>query len=193
MVIYSIGHSNNPFEHFKNLLKKNGVNLLIDARSIPASRFYPAFNKKALSTNLPPEGIDYFYPGKMLGGKIVPEELYDEEGNIDPGLVFTSEYFLTGIDAVKAAAEQGSCVAVMCAEADPLDCHRFYLISNILKQQGYDIIHIHKNGTTETQQEAEERMMKKYLPERSLFDSDEEALREAYRMLIRKVGYKRVK
>ena len=67
--IYSIGHSNHKWEIFLELLKQNGIELLVDTRSKPVSSYAPFANIRVLPGLLEDEGIDYLFMGDSLGGK----------------------------------------------------------------------------------------------------------------------------
>src|SRR6184192_4917291 len=68
MKIWTIGHSTRSIEDFISLLKKNGIKLLADVRSLPGSKRYPQFNKEALAESLNARGIRYeHFP--ELGGR----------------------------------------------------------------------------------------------------------------------------
>ena len=56
--IYTIGHSNRTFEEFVRLLKRYKIELLIDIRRYPSSRFR-WFCRDYLEANLPKYNISY--------------------------------------------------------------------------------------------------------------------------------------
>jgi hypothetical protein len=101
-----------------------------------------------------------------------------------------SPEFHAGLARLREAAKQHR-VAVMCAEADPLDCHRCLLLGRALAQAGADVRHILASGVIVTQGEVEDRL----LALRNLADQDllgassDERLAEAYRSRNRKAGY----
>jgi uncharacterized protein (DUF488 family) len=129
--IYTIGHSNHPLEKFLALLRKHRIQLVVDVRSSPYSRFVPHFNRKALEGTLRKEGIDYRFLGDKLGGKR-PEGMVDQEG----------------IEEVAALAQQFRTV-LLCAEENPDQCHRKSLLAPLLRKRGFTIHHIRGNGEIE--------------------------------------------
>ena len=50
--IYTVGHSNHEIEDFLALLDRHGIQLLIDVRSSPYSRYVPQANRQALARTL---------------------------------------------------------------------------------------------------------------------------------------------
>ena len=52
MLIYTIGHSTRPGQELVALLREAGVDLLVDVRTVPRSRFNPQFNTDVLPATL---------------------------------------------------------------------------------------------------------------------------------------------
>ena len=75
-VVWTIGHSNLSLEQFIPLLTGNGIQTLVDVRSIPNSRHVPQFNRKRLSAAMAQAGIDYVYLGDVLGGRPQDPSVY---------------------------------------------------------------------------------------------------------------------
>jgi uncharacterized protein (DUF488 family) len=48
MTLYSIGHSNAEAEVFIGLLRRHAIELLVDTRAQPYSRYSPQFSRDAL-------------------------------------------------------------------------------------------------------------------------------------------------
>jgi hypothetical protein len=57
MTIYTIGHSNVAVEGFVDLLRLQLIQMLVDTRSQPHSRYAPQFNRKPLKTWLDYAGM----------------------------------------------------------------------------------------------------------------------------------------
>ena len=142
MKIFTIGHSNDSLEYFLELIQRNGIDTVVDVRRIPYSRYASQFNKKNLATYLGHHKISYVFMGDTLGGKITDQNLLNERGKIDYTKVVRSRRFLQGISQLENILQKGSIVTLMCAEKDPLRCHRFFLISRFLASKDYDILHI---------------------------------------------------
>ena len=66
--IYSIGHSNHTLERFLSLLKEHKIEVLVDTRSQPYSKYAPHFTGEYIKMELEKAGIPYLFLGKELGG-----------------------------------------------------------------------------------------------------------------------------
>ena len=151
-VIKTIGHSNHPIERFVDLLKAGGVERLVDVRSVPGSRRFPQFGRERLSKTLAEAGIDYVWEGEALGGK-------PKQGGDYDALAARPEFK----DAVGKLIEQsaGTTLALMCAEKEPLECHRTLLVSRRLAERGVAIEHLLADGTVRPHAEIEDVLLKK--------------------------------
>jgi len=163
--ILTIGHSNHPIERFLALVQGAGVSALADVRSFPISRYAPQFNKDALAKSLAEKAIVYLYCGEELGGR-----------SRDPS---TLESFRKGLDRVVAESARHR-VALMCAERDPLDCHRL-LLARALVERGIAVAHILASGEIASQHATDDRLLaREGLAGDDLF-SREARLVDAYR------------
>jgi len=161
--ILTIGHSNHPIERFLALLQEAGASAIADVRSYPASRHAPQFNRDALAKSLEDQGIAYLYCGKELGGR----------GPSSP------EDFRKGLDRVVAESARHR-IALMCAERDPLDCHRLGL-ARAFAERGMAVGHILASGEVASQRAIEDRLLaREGLAGDDLF-SREARLSDAYR------------
>ena len=145
MTIYTIGHSHIPIERFAELLMLHRIATLIDARSQPHSRFAPQFNRQALQASLEQAGIAYRYVGDRLGGRPQDPQYHLPSGKIDYLRLAQAPLYLKGLQELQREAEQ-SRVAVMCAEADYRKCHRYWLITRSLLDEGVEVHHILHSG-----------------------------------------------
>jgi uncharacterized protein (DUF488 family) len=137
--IFTIGHSNHPWEKFAALLQNAKIETLADIRSFPRSRL-AHFNQAQLRSRLEPLGIEYRFLGVELGGRQQSGEPLDyEEAAARPE-------FSQALDDLVALASKSSRVAIMCSEHDPLQCHRFHLVSRSLAKRGVEIAHIMRDG-----------------------------------------------
>jgi len=143
--IYTIGYGNRRIEDFINLLHKHEIDLLIDVRSRPFSRFNPNFRKKSLELHLINNNIRYLFLGQELGGKPTDQSCYSEN-EVDYQKIKSKPFFKSGIQEVTKLTENGYTVALMCAEQSPVHCHRKLLVGDYLESLGYSIIHIDKYG-----------------------------------------------
>ena len=165
MRVYSVGHSNLSTNVFLALLEKFGIQTVVDVRSAPYSRFAPHFNQSCLNRLLNEHGIQYFFAGKVLGGRptdpdcyrtgVVPEGKADYLTLVDYPAVARQDWYQRGVKRLlDIAAKQAT--AVMCSEEDPHRCHRHHLIEPSLREHGVELLHIRRNGSLEITTEAEQ-------------------------------------
>ena len=124
-----VGHSNQPFARFVELLKLHQVEMLIDVRTNARSR-WPQFNGKALADALAGHRIGYEHRPR-LGGKSVAstEELREEIGVV---------------------VEIPGRICLMCSEGNYLECHRHHLLAPIVRGMGHRVLQINKDGSTKS-------------------------------------------
>ncbi len=187
-MIYTIGHSNHNVTTFIDLLKKYGVSALCDVRTRPYSRFTPQYSKDPLRAAMTRSGIAYVFLGKELGARSANPNCY-QQGKVQYERLAQESEFLEGISRVKRGMER-FCIALMCAEKDPLDCHRALLVARRLHESGIEINHIHADGTLESQRQFESRLMSACkLPEGDMFKGRDDFLAEAYLIQGNRVAY----
>jgi uncharacterized protein (DUF488 family) len=147
-MIYTIGHSKHPAERFIELLRRHDIGALADVRSTPFSRFNPQFNRERLAAALRDAGIQYVFLGQELGARPRERELYEGD-RVSYAKLAQSEPFRRGLERVMAGSRDHR-IALMCAEKDPLHCHRTLLISPELERAGVPVTHILADGSLET-------------------------------------------
>lgn len=186
--IYTIGHSTHSAEAFLALLRQHQVEAIADVRSSPFSRFNPQFNREALEQCLRTNGIRYVFLGKELGARSEDRSCY-LDGRVQYGRLAQTPLFQSGLDRVLQGAAKYR-VALMCAEKEPLECHRTLLVSKALVARGQPVLHIHADGHLETHEAALERLLDVTgLPKEDLFRSKEELLAEALARQEQQVAY----
>lgn len=186
--VFTIGHSNLEFAKFVALLKQHDVQAVADVRSSPYSQFNPQFNREPLQRALREQGISYVFLGEELGARRSEPECY-VNGRADDALIAGTPAFIRGVDRITQGAAKMR-VAMMCAEKDPLDCHRCILVAPRLRDRGIEVRHILSDGTLESHEQAETRLAQLFdLPERELFRSSGEIVAEAYRLQGEKIAY----
>jgi uncharacterized protein (DUF488 family) len=159
---YSIGHSNHSIEIFVRMLQSHGVNCVTDVRSAPYSRRHPQFNRESIKTDLQLADIKYLYLGDSLGARHSSPSVLSPEGKVDFSRVRLMAAFQAGIDRVISGIQQGLRIALMCAERNPFDCHRFVLVSRELADRGVRVEHILAGGPLVSQQALEQQLLEKY-------------------------------
>jgi Protein of unknown function, DUF488 len=144
--LFTVGHSNHPLQEFLQLLSKHGIQVLVDTRSHPYSKYVTHFNREELGVALKEAGVKYLYLGRQLGGRPDEEEYFDEEGHVLYYRLAQSPVFLEGIQRVEAGSRQYR-VALLCSEEDPAVCHRHLLVARVLAERGAVVAHIRGDGT----------------------------------------------
>ena len=167
MTIKTIGHSTHPIERFVDLLKNGGVELLVDVRSMPWSRRHPQFGKERLAKSLEAAGLSYMWEGAALGGK---GGSYLEAA--------ARPVFTEALDRLIERAKTTT-VCLMCAEKEPLDCHRTVLVSRRLAERGVTVEHLLADGHTRPHHHVEETLLAKKAGG-DLFDDRAQLLARAY-------------
>jgi uncharacterized protein (DUF488 family) len=155
--LYTVGHSNHSIEKFIGLLTVNGITAVADVRSRPFSRRHPQFNKERLASALTQHGIAYVFLGKELGARSEDPSCY-ENGKVQYPRLAATAAFKAGIERALAGAAKFR-LALMCAEKEPLDCHRTLLVSRALESSGASIAHILADGSVESQEKTMSRLI----------------------------------
>ncbi len=198
--LFSIGHSNHTWDKFVAILRAADVAAVADVRSSPYSKWTPHFNRPELQRGLRDSGIEYLFLGEQLGGRPANADVYDDSGRVNYELTRTTVEFKSGISRLIQEAQR-SCVAMLCAEEDPLDCHRGLMITPALVELGRSPLHLRGDGSVETTAELEERLFAETgvgdgildgLFAASVTPEERQALlQEAHRTLARKRGFRR--
>lgn len=188
MPILSIGHSTMDYRQFYRLLKGAGITAIADVRSSPYSRSFPHFNREDLKRSLSVDGIAYVFLGKELGGRPNNPEYYTD-GIADYDKMATSADFERGLERLEQGARK-YCIALMCSERNPLDCHRCLLVGRALKERGHSISHLLESGVRLNQDEIESHLLKMFnKQDDDMFSSQSDRTADAYRARARKVAY----
>jgi uncharacterized protein (DUF488 family) len=186
--IFTIGHSTHSLAAFVALLQAHGVSMLGDVRSAPFSRFNPQFNKTDLETGLKRHGIGYMFLGRELGARSNDPSCY-ENGRVRYERLARTDAFRQGIERVMCALQEHR-LALMCAEKEPLDCHRTLLVARALEAEGLSIAHILGDGRLETHGDAMERLLDVTgLPHEDLFCSHQELIAQALARQEERIAY----
>jgi type I restriction enzyme, S subunit len=189
--IYTIGHSNHSIEKFIRLLNQHKINIIVDIRSAPYSRYNPQYNREQLQQSLKLANIKYLYMGKELGGR--PKDLDDyDKGVADYDRILNQKDFKDGIERLLKGRKDFN-IAIMCSEKDPLNCHRMLLVGRDLKKFNVPIKHILADGKIEDNSIAEKRLLDITGLKPTLFEFDldeKQQLEEAYRKRSLDVAFK---
>lgn len=187
--LYTIGYSDLDFPEFINTLKGYNIDSVADVRSQPYSKFRPDFCIRNLRSSLNGHGLQYIFLGDELGARRKETDCYINN-RISYALVAKTSKFREGLDRLRS----GLCkmnIALLCAEKDPIDCHRLILVCRHAKAEIEQIVHI-MDGKLEDNAETERRLLQVHrLKNLELFRSNDQILAEAYEKQETKIAYTR--
>lgn len=180
-MIYTIGYAGTEIERFVEILKEKKIKFLIDVRSVPYSHQFWRFDELNIFHALEKHGIFYQNWKNEFGARQENRNFYSA-GVLDFEKFAMSEEFRHGISKLKGLKDENVCL--MCAEIDPINCHRAILCARNLADCGFEIVHIiaKRNGKTtfEKHKDFEQRLIK---------TTKAETLDDAYRIQNKKIGY----
>ncbi len=176
--IYTIGHSNHSARRFIDLLQGAGIDCVADVRSTPFSRRNPQFSQKALTASLKDAGIAYWFLGDALGARPKDPDCW-ENGKVSYARIAASAALQEAIHAL-IGESHAKRIALMCAEKEPLDCHRTILVGRALAQRDAELAHIHADGRVESHGALEQRLLHLAREQVDLLSNREAALARAY-------------
>jgi len=175
----TIGHSNHPLDHFIDLLKMHAITAVGDVRSSPYSRFSPQYNRESLHRALKESSIAYVFLGEELGPRSEDPSCY-VDGKVRYALLAGTDLFRRGLERLKIGMAKFR-IALMCAEKDPITCHRMILVCRALRRDGFVIRHILGDGAVEDLRDAELRLLRTLkMPQLRIFDTVEDLIQRAY-------------
>ncbi len=186
--LFTIGHSTHSAGRLIELLGQHSINAVADVRSSPYSSYNPQFNRELLQKELENAHIEYVYMGKELGARSNDPGCY-KDGTVQFDLVAQTSLFQKGLSRLKKGI-QSYRIALLCAEKDPVSCHRTMLICRNIRSEELTIQHILEDGTIENNSDMEIRLMKTLnISETDLFMSTEELINKAYDIQGKKIAY----
>ncbi len=186
--VFTIGHSTHSTERFIALLRQHCITAVCDVRSKPYSRVNPQFNREVLKQSLRECNIAYVFLGTELGARSDDSSCYDH-GKVRYVRLARTELFRQGLARVQEGMNNYR-VALMCAEREPIECHRTILIARYLATQGVDVEHIHADGKLESHADILIRLMQMFkLEEDDMFRSRDDLIADAYRLQEERIAY----
>ena len=166
--LYTLGHSRHDIAHFIELARQHGITLIADVRGQPFSRYNPQFNREKFRDSLESAGLAYQWFGDRLSGRPAEREFYGPDGDIQWDKLRQWPELQDGLDRLLFQAATKT-IALVCAEENPLQCHRRFLLTPPLLAVGAEIHHIRGDGSVESEQELARRSDD---PQLDLFGSD---------------------
>lgn len=188
--ILTVGHSNHELPVFLSLLSQHGVSAIADVRSQPTC-WLPHFERGALTGALRDARIDYVFLGQELGARRTEPECY-EESRADYERIARLPAFRKGLLRIRTGLEKHR-ICLLCAEKEPLDCHRTILVCRHLREPAITIQHILADGSLEDHATTEQRLVKLTDVQPTLFEPDLTAadlLEQAYEIRGREIAYR---
>ena len=149
--IFTIGYATKSLEEFLLCLKKNGITSVVDVRTSPFSAAFPMYNRDALKTLLPENGIYYLSFADEFGARRAEREAYVDSFDLktEAGVrrvsfekVYELPAFKAGVTRIEKAYEKGQTVCFLCSEKHPSDCHRFIMVASYFKRLGFEVVNI---------------------------------------------------
>ena len=187
--IFTVGHSTHPIGEFIELLSRHEVSVVADVRSSPYSRYNPQFNREPLEDKLKATGIRYLFLGNEFGPRVDDPGCY-ANGRVKYARLAERPAFREGVKRVVKGVKTHR-IALMCAEKEPLECHRTLLVAQALAVHGLRVDHIHADGGLEGHAQALERLPEMVgLPRHDLFLSKAEILTEALARQEERIAYR---
>ena len=192
--LLTLGHSNQEMSDFLGTLLRHEIKAVCDVRSRPGSFRFPQFNREPLEAQLTAAKIRYEFCGEQLGGRPLDPQFYLANGLVDYSKRRRAPTFIEAVDKAIALARERK-TAILCAEEDPLHCHRFLLICPALVARGVAPVHLRRGGAAETQRDAEDRLLQLHgfadVTSDSLFaHGRESALEDALRLQSEQYGFR---
>ena len=156
--IYMVGHSNHSLDLFQSMLQRENITVLYDIRMIPFSRYVPQYNQTTFPDTLKSWNIEYRYFSD-IGPRVEGDTpLYSKDG-FNYELALNRERIITGLKKLSSEIQESDTVAIMATKKEPLECHRFLILSRVLQEMGHTIRHILPDETLDTT-DLEDKMVK---------------------------------
>ncbi len=184
--VYTIGYVSYQPEEMLRVLKGFGVRCLVDVRSNPHSAYYTDYNAEAFSRKVTEAGLIYRNYAREFGARQEDPQYLHPEGYLDFERFTGSPVFAEGVEKLRRGMAMGYVFALMCAEKDPMNCHRAVMIGRALKERGFDVRHILYPDRLESQEQLEQRAIGDQLS----FFPEAERIGAFYREQNRKIGYR---
>lgn len=186
--VYTIGHSNQSLDLFLAALKSHAVTAIADVRSYPYSHANPQFDRESLAPELQGNGIAYVFLGKELGARTNDQSCY-LDGRVQYEFLAKTKLFNEGLERVEIGMQKFQ-IALLCAEAEPLACHRTILVARHLRERQIPVRHILKGGTVEDHEQSLERLLLLLeIKNHDMFRDHAALISEAYQRQAERIAY----
>lgn len=194
-MLFTIGYTTFQFDDFIDVLKHHEIDVVIDVRSLPYSKYHAQYNKEIIEGILKNNKIHYRNYSTEFGARQMERQYFSRDGYLDFELFTESKWFKYGFDKINTSLTKGFNIVLMCAEKDPAACHRAIMVSRVFHNNGKAVNHILADGNIENQNDVELRLLDEYFPNRNqltLFGecSIEQLTASAYRKRNAEIGYR---
>jgi uncharacterized protein (DUF488 family) len=192
--LFSIGHSNLEMSDLLGVLIRHEIHVVCDVRSRPGSFRFPQFNREPLMAQLATAKIIYQFFGDQFGGRPLDSRYYRADGLVDYAARRKAPDFEEALDRLLGFLLSKN-VILMCAEEDPLHCHRFLMICPAVVQRGIVPLHLRRGAAFESQRDVEDRLLQLHgfadVTSNSLFSQGRAAaLEDALRLQSEQYGFR---
>lgn len=134
--IWTIGYQGATMPAFLDVLKKAGVDIVVDVRAVVSSR-RPGFSKNALAAHLDQVGIGYLHLrglGTPADGRAAAKSgKFDELRRIYSKTLKT-DAAKEDLETLAGMVRTGKHVCLLCFEADAAHCHRSMVVEALTKK-----------------------------------------------------------
>lgn len=165
--VFTIGHSNCTLESFIELLRLHRIEVVVDIRSQPCSRYLSHFSREELQRAIRAAELRYLYMGDTLGGRPSSRDCYNADGRVSYDKVQEQDFYKHGIERLVDGIRRYR-VCIMCSEEDPIRCHRRLLVGRSLLRQGIDVLHIRGDGSIESEADVQGRFEREHPEDKQL-------------------------
>lgn len=158
--LYTIGYCKFMPDNFVRIMHEFDIKAVVDVRATPFSRAFPGYNGPVFKKFLQANSIYYLSFAEEFGGRPKDPGLYSE-GKLDFEKFVAAESFIKGCERLKEGLEKFN-VCLMCAQKDPIICHRAIIIAHQFRllYPNVKIMHITPEGL-ESQENLDSRVLKK--------------------------------
>ena len=174
--LFTIGYPRYTIKDFLSTLKENGINALVDVRAFPHISHFEVYRRNNIKKELEKESIVYKFFGKLLGARPDNPEYYTN-GKVDYEKIKKASEFQDICENIKLGLDKGNTICLMCAQNDPIICHRSILITDYFRYTYPETSSTHlMPGTCESQQELDCRLLGLYMKKHrqtSLFSTED--------------------
>ncbi len=188
-VIFTVGYTVGTLTQYFGYLAAHDITAICDVRSTPYSRHRPEFSRDTIRQAAACRNIAYIFMGKALGGRPADADKY-VNGRVSFRRIARSAAFQQGLERLRRGLGEGYRLVLMCAEKDPINCHRAILICRHLRATDLEIQHITEGGLLENHRDTEHRLMQLHGIQPELFATEAQLIERAYDLQEEKIAHR---